>query len=367
LAGIATSQKLRILCCREYQTSIRESVHQLLSSQIDVLGLSKFYSITRDSIRSHIGTEFIFKGLHANATEIKSTEGIDICWIEEAQSVSDESWEYLIPTVRKDPPFGPFKCGSEIWLTWNTGETKDPTYQRFVQNPPDDCISKKATWRDNPFFPQVLEKERLYLQRVDPDAYDHVWEGNPKSVSDACIYKNKFIEEAFEAHRDQRMLQGCDWGFSNDPTAALRCWIKDNHLYIEYEAYGIGVELDEIPDLFRNSIPDFYKWKSWGDESRPETISYLKKKHSMNIEAAPKGKGSVEDGISFIKKFEKIHVHPRCKHTLEELKLYSYKQDSKTQEVLPIIVDKNNHLMDALRYALCQQIKGGIDWVAFVG
>jgi len=358
LAGMATARKLRILCTREYQSSIRESVHQLLSNQIDQLGLSNFYTINRDSIRSTIGSEFIFKGLKINPLEIKSLEGIDICWLEEAQSISKESWEILIPTIRKD--------GSEIWLSWNTGEVKDPTYQRFVVNNPDDSISVKATWRDNPYFPAVLEKERLYLQRVDLDAYEWVWEGNPRSISDACVFKNKFVEEEFEAPYGTTFMYGADWGFSNDPTTLVRCYVLENHLYIDYEAYGVGVELDEIPELF-SVVPGYQEWRIRGDNSRPETISYLKKKHGLRIEACDKWKGSVEDGISFMRKFEMIHIHQRCKHSLEEFKLYAYKQDTKTQEVLPIIIDKHNHCIDPIRYALDRKIKGGIDWAAAIG
>ena len=358
LAGMATARKLRILCTREYQSSIRESVHQLLSNQIDQLGLSNFYTINRDSIRSTIGSEFVFKGLKINPLEIKSLEGIDICWLEEAQSISKESWEILIPTIRKD--------GSEIWLSWNTGEVNDPTYQRFVVNKPDDCVSVKATWRDNPYFPAVLEKERAYLQRVDIESYNWVWEGNPRSISDYCIMKGKFVEEEFEAPFGTRFFFGSDFGFSNDPTTLVRCYIINNDLFIDYECWGIGVELDEIAELF-DAVPGSKDWKIYADSSRPDTISYLHKKHGLRIEPADKGKGSVEDGIAYLRKFEKIHVHQRCKHVLEEMKTYSYKQDAKTKEVLPIILDKNNHLIDALRYSLCKRIKGNVDWSAAIG
>jgi len=359
LSALATSQKKRILCTREYQSSIKESVHQLLSRQIEMLRLNDYYTIQRDSIRSSIGSEFIFKGLKANPLEIKSTEGVDICWVEEAQSVSDESWEILIPTIREP--------GSEIWLSWNTGEVDDPTYQRFVKNIPDDCISKKATWRDNPYFPEILDKERLYLLRVDPDAYDHVWEGNPKSISDACIFKGKYVVEEFEAPDNVQFYYGADWGFATDPTTLIRCYIIKNELYIDYEAYGVGVELNEIPELFK-VVPGYMDWPIRCDNARPETISYLKKEFKMRTESCDKWKGSVEDGIEFLRKFAVIHIHQRCKHTAEEFKLYSYKQDSKTGAVLPIIIDKHNHTIDPVRYALDKLIKNhGIDWTAVVG
>jgi phage terminase large subunit len=363
LAAVGAAQKKRILCTREYQSSIRESVHQLLSKQIELLGLSRFYTVQRDSIRSTAGTEFIFKGLRSNPTEIKSTEGIDICWVEEAQSVSDESWEILIPTIRE--------ANSEIWLSWNTGETSDPTYKRFVTNVPDDCVSVQATWRNNPYFPDTLEKERLYLQRVDPQAYDHVWEGNPLSISDACIFKGKFEEAEFEAPDGMRFFYGADWGFSQDPTVLTRSYMLNNNLYIDHEAYGVGVELDQIAELFDN-VPDSRRWKIKADNSRPDTIKHVRNKGfdivpCLKWPSGPGKKGSVREGIEFIRKFVRIYVHTRCKHTLQEFKAYSYKTDSKSGEVLPLIIDANNHCIDSIRYAYDQKIKGGVDWSAVVG
>jgi phage terminase large subunit len=358
LGAMATERKLRILCTREYQTSMKESVHQLLTDQIWQMQLNRKYTVTRDSIRSDIGSEFIFKGLRANPMEIKSLEGIDICWNEEAQSTSNQSWEILIPTIRKD--------NSEIWLSWNTGEVNDPTYQRFVANPPDDCISKKATYRDNPYFPLVLEKERLYLQRVDADAYDHVWEGNPKSISDACVFKNKYVVEEFETPENMRFFHGADFGFSNDPSTLIRSYIYNGDLWIDYEAYGVGVEIDELPQLY-SVVPTYKEWKIYADSARPDTISHLKNKHHLTIESCDKGKGSVEDGIAYLRKYPTIHIHQRCKHMAEEAKLYAWKQDIKTQEVLPILIDKHNHCWDALRYGHCKQMKGAFSWADVVG
>lgn len=358
LLGLAAARKKRILCAREYQSSIKDSVHQLLTGQIYELGLEQYYYVTRDSIRSTVGSEFIFKGLHANTTEIKSTENIDYCWVEEAQSTSKDSWDVLIPTIRN--------VDSEIWLTWNTGEVTDDTYQRFVENPPDNCISVKATYRDNPWFPAILERERSYLQRVDPDAYDHIWEGNPRKISDACIFKNKFVIEEFEAPENTRFYYGGDWGFSEDPTALIRCYIIGNQLYIDYEAYGVGVELDEINQLW-SAVPGYKEWPIDCDNSRPETISYLKKNWQLKTQPADKWPGCVEDGIAFMRKFEMIHIHQRCKHVADEFQKYSYKVD-KAGNVLPVIIDKDNHCIDSVRYALGRKIKGkGYSWADVVG
>jgi len=354
--GVNTME--RILCTRELQSSIADSVHKLLSDRIVTLKLMNDYDVQKNIIRGVNGTEFLFKGLKHNIDEIKSTEGITKCWVEEAQNVSENSWKVLIPTIRKED--------SEIWLSWNTGETKDATYQRFVINPPPDCVGCKVSWQDNPFFPDTLNKERLYMKNVDPDGYLHVWEGEPLSISNACIFKNKFEVDTFETPEDVRFYHGADWGFSNDPSTLVRSYIQDKKLYVDYEAYGVGVELDELPKLF-STVPTYDKWSIKADSSRPETISYLKKKHSLLVSSAKKWKGSVEDGIAYLKKFEKIIIHPRCTHTIEEMKLYSYKTDTNTNEVLPIIIDKNNHCIDALRYGLDGYIHGGASFADFLG
>lgn len=177
---MATQRPLRILCTRELQKSITDSVHKLLSDQINTLGLDQFYEIQNKTILGVNGTEFIFNGLKHNAREIKSTEGIDICWVEEAENVSDNSWEILIPTIRKE--------GSEIWISFNTKQPTDATYKRFIFNADDDSIIKKVSFRDNPFFPDVLEKERLRLKNNDPKAYNHIWEGEFDERYSGAVY-----------------------------------------------------------------------------------------------------------------------------------------------------------------------------------
>ncbi len=365
LLAIAAQRKVRILCTREFQSSIADSVYKLLVDQIHAKdkngnNLLKYYKdgILKNTITSSIGSEFIFKGLNRNIQEIKSLEGIDICWIEEAQSTSEESWKVLIPTIRKE--------NSEIWLSWNTGEEKDPTYQRFVVNPPPDCISQKVSYRDNPYFPEVLEKERAYHQKVDPDSYENIWEGFPLTISEETIFRGKYREATFEVPEGTKFYFGCDWGFSNDPTVLIKCFINSNKLYICEEFYAVGVELDEIEQAF-DSISDSRKYKIIADSARPETISYIKKK-GFNIVSSKKWKGSVEDGISYVKKFEEIIIHSNCKHVLEEMRLYKYKKDIKTGDILPIIVDAHNHCIDSIRYALGDLITSkGIDWKAFIG
>lgn len=344
----AYKEKLRILCARELQGSIADSVHKLLSDQIEALGLRHFFHITHNSITSVSGSEFLFKGLRHNVNEIKSTEGVDICWVEEAQRVSVGSWEVLIPTIRKED--------SEIWITFNPDSEDDPTYKRFVVNEQPDAVVRKVNYDENPYFPATLRAEMEYCKRVDYDAYLHIWEGNPKTLSNAVIFRNKARVAEFETHDDQEeFYYGADWGFAQDPTVLIRCYIRERTLYIDHEAYGIGVELDEIPQLF-DAVPMARKYRIRGDSARPETISHLAHR-GFDIVSVEKWSGSVEDGIAHIRSFEEVVIHERCKHTAEEFRLYSYKVDRITEEVLPIVVDKHNHCIDALRYALGDHIR----------
>lgn len=348
LVILGAHKKLRILCAREIQHSIADSVHKLLIEQIAELGLESRYRVTQNAILGINGTEFIFKGLRFNVREIKSTEGIDICWVEEAQSVSEESWAVLIPTVRK--------AGSEIWLSFNPLNEDDPTYQRFVIHTPPDAAVHKVGFRENPWFPDVLRREMEYLKQVDYEAYLHIWGGEVRRISDAIIFKGKYVAEPFETPSNARFYHGADWGFAQDPTALIRCFTEGGNLYIDMESYGVGVDLDDTPSLF-DAIPTARKWPIKADSARPETISYMKRR-GFNISAAKKWQGSVEDGIEFMRSFKKIIVHPRCKHTIDEFDHYAYKVDKQTNDILPVIVDANNHCIDAIRYALDGLIKG---------
>jgi phage terminase large subunit len=342
LVLLAAARELRILCAREFQSSIADSVHRLLTDQIWDLGLQSKFTIRQKSITSATGSEFIFKGLRKSIQEIKSTEGLDICWVEEAQSVSDDSWEVLIPTVRKE--------GSEIWISFNPADELDPTYKRFVTAPPPDALVRKVGWEDNPWFPDTLDKERRYLREIDLEAYDHIWGGNPKTLTEAVIFGKRTAVEAFETPLDARFFFGADWGFAADPTALIRSFIKDECLFVDYEAFGHGVEIDELPQLF-DSVPGARKWPIKADAARPETISYMRRR-GFQISPADKWEGCVEDGISHLKGFRRIVIHERCKHMDQERRLYKYKVDAKTGDVLPIIVDKHNHGWDAIRYSL---------------
>ena len=186
---------LRILCAREFQNSIKDSVLKLLGDQVEAMGLSHFYDVQTAAIKGANGTEFAFEGLRQNVTRIKSYEAVDRVWIEEAQTVSKNSWDILIPTIRKE--------GSEIWLTWNPEFEDDETYRRFIQHPPRNCIHIDMNWRDNPWFPSVLQQEKEELRLRDPDSYDHVWEGKCRQWLEGAIY----ARELRKAYEDKRITE----------------------------------------------------------------------------------------------------------------------------------------------------------------
>lgn len=352
LVLLAAARPLRILCAREFQSSIADSVHRLLTDQIWDLGLQGYFNVTQTSITSAAGAQFLFKGLQKSIQEIKSTEGIDICWVEEAQSVSNNSWDILIPTVRKER--------SEIWISFNPVEESDPTYRRFVVAPPPDAIVQKVRMGRQSVVSATLDAERRYLQAIDLEAYGHIWGGHCRQITDAVIFGKRTAVEAFETPEDARFFFGADWGFASDPTALVRSFIKDDKLHIDREAFGFGVEIDDTPDLF-DTVPGAREWPIKADGARPETISYMRRR-GFNIAAADKWPGSVEDGIAHLKAFKGIVIHERCKHMQDERRLYRYKVDPKTQQILPVIVDKHNHGWDAVRYSLDGYIqrRGGL-------
>jgi phage terminase large subunit len=350
ILAMSLNSKLRILCAREFQRSIQDSVHRLLSDQIEYLKLHQGYTITRSEIKSQTGSIILFEGLRHNITKIKSMEGIDIAWVEEAEKVSDESWDVLIPTIRKD--------GSEIWITFNPDQETDPTYQRFVKDPPPGSVVKKTTWMDNPWFPEELKREKDYLWRVDPERAAHVWDGECRTHSDAQVLKGKWMVDVFEpAEGWDGPYYGADWGFSNDPTALVRFWIHERKLMIEHEAYGVGIDLDDTPEMFER-VPGVRDHMIRADCARPETISHMRRR-GFTIEGAPKWSGSVEDGVSWLRSFETIVIHDRCKHAIEEARNWSYKTDRLTGDVLPQLRDGFEHLWDAVRYGAAPLIRQG--------
>lgn len=346
----------RILCCREIQNSIRDSVHRLLTDCINDMGLTDYFIITQDSIKSRYGSEIIFRGLKNNISEIKSLQGISIVWIEEAEKVSEVSWQTLIPTIRGDD--------AEIWVSFNPESESSPAYKRFVLNPREDMVVGFLNWEDNEYFPDTLKKEMEYDRKVDYEKYLHVWEGQVKRYGEACIFAKKIEVGEFDTPEGVQLYFGADWGFSNDPTVLARMWMKDNILYLDYEFYAVGVEINELERAF-DTVPGSRKWRIIADSERPDTISYLRGK-GFTIVGAEKGKGSVEDGIQFLRGFEKIVIHPRCRGAVDNFSNYKWKQDRITQEILPIPADGSDHWPDAARYALEPYIKSKVPQIRWL-
>jgi len=374
----AAAAPLRIGCFRELQKSIKDSVHRLLTDQIGLLELPG-YVVTDHEIRHANGSLFLFEGLRHNVTKIKSLEGIDIAWVEEAERVSKTSWDVLVPTIRK--------AGSEIWVNFNPDLEDDPTYQRFVVHPPPNAWVKRVSCADNPWFPDELAAERAYLYATDPDAAAHVWGGECRVATSAQILRGKWVVEPFEPVSEASLVEeygrealrnpelramvwhgpyyGADFGFSQDPNTLVRVWIapgtipkSTGRLMVEYEAFKVGQDTDLIPDAWRATVPGCAEHMIRGDSARPETISYLARHGFPRITGVEKWTGSVEDGIAFLRQFERIVIHPRCTHAKDEARHYSYKVDPRTGDVLPVIVDANNHVIDAIRYALAPLIRG---------
>jgi phage terminase large subunit len=363
----AAETPLRVGCFREFQKSIKDSVHRLLTDQIDLLGLPGF-EITDHEIRHENGSLFLFEGLRHNVTKIKSLEGIDIAWVEEAERVSKASWDVLIPTIRK--------AGSEIWVNFNPDLEDDPTFVRFVKHPPPNAWVLKVSSADNPWFPAELATERAYLYAVDPDAAAHVWGGECRRSSAAQLLHGKWIVEEFEPEPTwDGPYHGADFGFAQDPNTLVRCWIAPGTIAEEHrpaddrargvqgrpghrrhpralEARGARVRAVRHPRRLR----------------APETISYLARHGFPQITGVEKWSGSVEDGIAHLRQYEKIVIHPRCTHAADEARHYSYKVDQRTGDILPEIVDKHNHVWDAVRYALAPLIRnpdtGMLDYYA---
>lgn len=333
----------RWACIREVQKSLEQSVKRLLEDKIDRMGVSASFGIKQFEIETPGGGLIIFQGMQNHtADSIKSLEGFDGAWVEEAQSLSQRSLDLLRPTIRKE--------GSELWFSWNPNKEDDPVdcLLRGEKLPPG-AVVVRANYSDNPFLPDVLRAELEYDQRRDPDKFAHVWLGEYARNSETRVFKNWTIEE-FDAPKSAIFYQGADWGFSIDPSVLVRCHVEGRRLYIDYEAYLIGCEIDNLPHLFAQ-VPDSQKWFITADSARPETIDYMRRHGYPKITAANKGAGSISEGIQFLQSYD-IVVHPRCTHVIDELTLYSYKTDPLTGKVLPIFEDKNNHLIDALRYAV---------------
>jgi phage terminase large subunit len=336
-------EKTDIVCVREIQRTLDQSVKKLLEKKIQAMGVQERFNVLRSHIECDTGGRIIFEGMQDHtADSIKSLEGYDVAWVEEAQSLSQRSLDLLRPTIRRP--------GSQIWFSWNPGQPTDPVdaFLRGDSVPPD-AVVVEVNYRDNPWFGETaLQGEVDYDLKRDPEKFAHIWLGQYLTNSESRVFKNWTVEE-FDRPEGTIYRLGADWGYAIDPSCLVRCSIEGSKLYIDHEAYMLGCEITQLPDLF-DRVPDSRKWFITADSARPETISYMQKHGFPRINPAIKGSRSVEEGIAFLQAYD-IVVHPRCQHTIDELTLYSYKRDPLTGKVLPLLEDKNNHLIDSLRYA----------------
>lgn len=336
----------RVLCGRETQRSIRDSSKRLLEDEIDRLDLSRAFTSTETEIRGPNDSLFLFSGVRGNAGGLKSMEGLTCFWGDEAQMFSQSSIDTVIPTLREPQ-------SRMIW-TWNPDLEDDPidamfrgTGEDFMVPP--NSIVREINYPDNPWFPDVLRTEMEFVRGRDVDKYNHIWLGKYRANSEARVFHNWRIEE-FESDPGAEYRIGADFGYSIDPSCALRCYLDGTRLFVDHEAWGLHVEIVNLPKLFM-VIPDAERYWMTADSSRPETISHLRNHGFPRIAPSLKGPRSIEEGIEFLKSYD-IVVHPRCRHLIDELTHYSYKVDSLTDQVTAELADKDNHMIDALRYAV---------------
>jgi len=370
ILGIIADPLANALVSRKVGDTIRHSVMETLLWAIGVLGVAEAFTHTNSPAvitYKPTGQKIIMKGLDdpLKLKSIKIKKGyFKFLWFEEAaefngmaeirnvgQSVL-RGGKVFVEFITYNPPNDP--------ASWVNKECDAATPGRYVHH---------STYQDVPpewLGPKfIADAEALRIK--EPLEYDHEYMGLAVGRAEQIVFHGKWVEQAFETpHHDNiyqsRFFLGADWGFADDPAAFIRAFIMyengETNLYVDYESGGYHIELDDLGDHMK-IIPGATSWHWYGDSSRPETISHVRKS-SINIDGAPKWEGSVEDGVEYIRTFNKIIVHPRCVHLIEELKKYSYKVDKHTKEILPIIIDKWNHYIDALRYALADYIKSDV-------
>ncbi len=332
------------VCIREIQKSLKFSAKKLIEDKIRALGVSHLFDITLSEIRRIGGTGIIiFQGMQDHtADSIKSIEGFDRAWVEEAQSMSARSLELLLPTIRAPK--------SEIWFSWNPDQEDDPVEKLFA-DPDEDMTVVHVNFTENPFLPDELRKESDRHLRTNPDTYDHVWEGGYNTKSDKLVFNGKYSVGVIDVS-GLDPFYGMDFGFAQDPTTGVECYVLDNTLYVSKDCGKVGLELDDTSDYMKENINRIEKYVVRADSARPESISYLRRHGIPKMEGVKKWPGSVEDGIEFMRSFDEIIINPECTGTLEEFRHYSYKVHKQTRDILPVIEDKWNHYIDAIRYAL---------------
>lgn len=350
----AAQRPIRVLCTREVQRSIKDSVHKLLSDQIEGLGLGKLYDILATEIRCKNGSEFIFAGLSTQTVEsIKSFEGIDVVWVEEAQAVSKRSWDVLTPTIRKP--------GSEIWVSFNPELETDETYQRFVAVPPAGAVVAQLNWRDNPWFPPELEAERQDTLKRDPDSYDNIWEGVPRRSVAGAIYANQ-IDQAYAEGRvrplpyDPKLKVHTVWDLGwNDCMSILLVqrssseirvidFIEDTHRTLDQYAAMIKGRLLNFGSHYLPHDGDARDFKT-GKTAKEILATQL-----TSVQIVPNI--GVEQGIRAARMlFGQVYFDEvKAKPLLEHLKRYRRNIPTTTDEPTAPVHDEHSHSADAFRY-----------------
>lgn len=346
----AMKEKLLILCCREFQSSIERSTYAELRAFIYEFNLFDFFTIKHDKIVGVNGSEFLFVGLSRDPYGLKGIPKIGICYVDEAETISEFSWDILIPTVEKQD-------NSELILSFNPRDAHSPTYKRFITNF-NELAGKnlliEINYPDNPYLSKKQLATILKLRDTDYAKYEHTYLGKVLDISEQVIFKGCFEIRELEVNPLTQVRYGQDYGFSQDPFAMVQVWLIDDHtIYIDAEIYEIGLLPTKIPSRVRAVMPNAMRKRIAGDAARPDTIAELNNL-GLNVEAAPKLKGSIESGIQYLQG-KKIIIHPRCVNTIFEFYNYKYEQD-KEGTILAKPIDKHNHILDSCRYALHKEI-----------
>ena len=348
---MAADPNLSIVCIREIQKSLKYSAKRLIESKIIAMGLSHLFDVQLGEIKRIGGTGvMLFQGMQDHtADSIKSLEGFFIAWCEEAQSLSARSLELLLPTIRMED--------SEIWFSWNPDQPTDAVDKLLIANTQDDAIVVHVNFTDNPFCPEVVKKEAANHLKRDADSYAHVWLGAYNTKSDDQVLNGKWRVDEFEVDMTwDGPYMGADWGFSTDPNTLVECWAFGNSLYVKSEEYEHGVEIDDTPAFFGRN-PNAKTHTVRADSARPEIISYMQRHEYPKCTAVKKWPGSVEDGISKLRSFDEIVIHTGCPKAAEEARLWKYKRDRRTDDILTDLIKGNDHIWDAVRYAIAPMVK----------
>lgn len=370
ILGIVNDEQANALVVRKVKDTVRKSVFETLLWAIDRLDLNEAFRHTyspAEIIYIPTGQKIMMVGLDdpKKLKSIKVKRGyIKLLWFEELEEFSsmDEirnvrqsvrrGGDTFVEFLSYNPPRDPAAWVNEECLIEEDGKIVHES----------NYLDAPREWLGEQF---LIDAENL--KRRDPLKYEHEYMGQSVGRAKQIVFHGKWEEREFETHAlpdiyQSRFFYGADWGFSVDPTALIRCYIVhengETNLYIDHEGGGHGIEIDELPDEF-DLMPDIKRWRIYGDSARPETISYVANR-GYDVQSAPKWKGSVEDGVEYIKSFDRVIIHPRCVRTIDEFKKYSYKVDRHTLEILPVLQDKHNHWIDALRYALADYIQAEV-------